>query len=291
MAAPADQRGRPRTKEEAMAAQQATQDAWDRIAAGYDEVATPLATRLAEDALRLVEVGAGTRFLDVAAGSGALSIPAARLGAQVLATDISPVMIQRLRARARAEGLSNLEGRVMDGHALELEDDTFDVCGSVNGVSLFPDLARGLGELVRVCRPGGQVLLVAQGPPHKAEFLGFFLSAMRACVPGLTGSPMDPPPLPFQLADPKRLRQELSDAGLAEVRVQTSTWQMEFSSAAHLWDVVTNSNPIGQAMVANLTQAQRTEVQKVLDGMLGERSGGGPTAVLTTEVNVAIGVK
>jgi ubiquinone/menaquinone biosynthesis C-methylase UbiE len=275
-----------------MAVQQQTPNAWDSIAAGYDEFATPLATRLAEDALRLVDVRPGTRFLDVAAGSGALSIPAARLGAQVLAADISPAMIERLQARARGEGLSKtLEGRVMDGHALELEDDTFDVCGSVNGVSLFPDLARGLGELGRVCRPGGQVLIVAQGPPHKAEFLGFFLSAMRACVPGFTGPPMDPPPLPFQLADPKRLHQELSDVGLAEVRVQTSTWQMEFSSAAHLWDVVTNSNPIGQAMVANLPQAQRTDVQKVLDGMLRERSGGGPTAVLTAEVNVGIGVK
>lgn len=274
-----------------MAAQEETRSAWDSIAAGYDEFASPLATRLAEDALRLVDVGSGTRFLDVAAGSGALSIPAARLGAQVLATDISPAMIERLQARARDAGLSNLEGRVMDGHALELVDDTFDVSGSVNGVSLFPDLARGLRELVRVSRPGGQVLIVAQGPPHKAEFLGFFLSAMRACVPGFTGPPMDPPPLPFQLADPKRLRQELSDAGLADVRVETSTWQMEFRSAAHLWDVVTNSNPIGQAMVGNLTEEQRTDVKKVLDGMLGERSGGGPTAVLATEVNVGIGVK
>jgi ubiquinone/menaquinone biosynthesis C-methylase UbiE len=274
-----------------MAVQEEMQSAWDSIAAGYDEVATPLATRLAEDALRLVDVGPGTRFLDVAAGSGALSIPAARLGGQVLATDISPAMIERLQAHARDEGLSNLEGRVMDGHALELQDDTFDVSGSVNGVSLFPDLARGLRELVRVSRPGGQVLIVAQGPPHKAEFLGFFLSAMRACVPGFTGPPMDPPLLPFQLADPNRLRQELSDAGLADVRVQTSTWQMEFSSAAHFWDVVTNSNPIGQAMVATLPEEQRTDVKKVLDGMLGERSGGGPTAVLATEVNVGIGVK
>jgi ubiquinone/menaquinone biosynthesis C-methylase UbiE len=83
------------------------------------------------------------RFLDVAAGSGALSIPAARLGTQVLSVDFAPVMVERLNARAREEGLSGLEAYVMDGHALELEDGTFDISGSQNGVSLFPDLRRG----------------------------------------------------------------------------------------------------------------------------------------------------
>jgi len=58
------------------------------------------------------------RLLDVACGSGALSIPAARLGARVTGADLSPDMIQRLTAQALAEG-PNLEGRVMDGQALE----------------------------------------------------------------------------------------------------------------------------------------------------------------------------
>src|SRR5688572_17289864 len=122
-------------------------DAWDRFAAGYDEAVTPFSTRIAEDALRRVNIRPGMRFLDVAAGGGALSIPAARLGAQVLATDFSPAMVTRLAARAREEGLSNIESRVMDGHNLELEDDTFDISGSQFGIMLFPDRPRALGEL------------------------------------------------------------------------------------------------------------------------------------------------
>jgi ubiquinone/menaquinone biosynthesis C-methylase UbiE len=271
--------------------QEQTRDAWDRIAAGFDEFTTPLTTPLAEDALRRVGLRSGMRFLDVAAGSGALSIPAARLGAQVLATDIAPTMIELLNARAREEGLSNLEARVMDGHALALEDDTFDVSGSQNGVSLFPDLKRGLHELVRVTKPGGHALIVAFGPPQKAEFFTFFIGAMQAAVPGFTGPPMDPPPLPFQVADPEKLHQELADAGLTDVRVETTTWQTQFQSATHMWEMVTNSNPIGAMLVANLTEEQRAEVQQVLDGMLRERSGGGPDAVLNTEVNIGIGTK
>ena len=110
-------------------AQEQTRSAWDKIAAGYDQFVTPTHMDLGEDALHRAGLRPGMRFLDVAAGSGALSIPAARLGAQVLATDQSPVMLELLRARARQEGL-NIETRVMDGHALELDDNSFDMAGS-----------------------------------------------------------------------------------------------------------------------------------------------------------------
>src|SRR5687767_15274872 len=98
-----------------------TRAAWDRIAPGYDRTNTPTQMWLGNEGLRRVGLRSGMRFLDVAAGSGALSIPAARLGARVLATDQSPRMLQLLEARAANEGLG-IETRVMDGHALELDD-------------------------------------------------------------------------------------------------------------------------------------------------------------------------
>lgn len=262
---------------------------WDRIAAGFDEHVTSLNIGFADTVLGQFEL-AGTRFLDVAAGSGALAIPAARRGAEVLATDISPAMIERVRARARDEGLANLDARIMDGHALELDDDTFDVAASLNGVSLFGDIDRGLRELARVTRPGGRVLIIAFGPFERAEFLTFFLGALRAAVPRFTGPPMDPPPLPFQIADPDLLVQKLTGAGLSDVRVQRAIWEMPVRSAAHLWDLVTSSNPIGAQLVADLTSGQTADTRRVLDGMLRERSGGSPDAVLYTELNVGVGI-
>jgi ubiquinone/menaquinone biosynthesis C-methylase UbiE len=268
-----------------------TRQAWDEIAAGYDEFVTPTHMWLGDEAIRRAGLDAGMRFLDVAAGSGALSIPAARHGARVTATDISTEMLERLGARAKAEGLRDLETRIMDGHALELEDDTFDVAGSQYGIMLFPDLPRGLSELVRVTRPGGRVFLVVYGPPTQVEFLGFFLGAIQAVVPGFTGPPLDPPPLPFQVADAEKLRLALAGAGLKDIRVETVTQQMEFASGKALWDWVVNSNPIGAMLVADLTEAHEAAVQQALDGMLRERAGGSGPAILTDPNHIGIGTK
>lgn len=267
------------------------QDAWDDIAAGFDEYTTPLTISFAETVLQRVGLRPGMRFLDVAAGSGALSIPAARLGAEVVATDLSPAMVELLRARARTEELATVEAHVMDGHALDLADDIFDISASQNGVSLFPDMQRGLREMVRVTKPGGRVVVLAFGPPTEAEFLTFFTRALHAAVPGFEGLPMDPPPLPFQVADPERLREQLADAGLNDLRVDTDVWNMEFQSAAHLWNVVVNSNPIAASLVAGLSPEQLAEVREEIDAALRERSGGSGPAVLTTRMNVGIGTK
>jgi ubiquinone/menaquinone biosynthesis C-methylase UbiE len=278
--------------EEAVDTSEGTRDAWDNIAAGYDELVTPTHMWLANEGLRRVGLGPGTRFLDVAAGSGALSIPAARLGAQVLATDMSPVMLERLDARARKEGLE-LETRVMDGHALELEDGAFDMSGSQFGVMLFPDMPRGIAELARVVRPGGRVLMNVYGPPQKIEFFVFFVHAIQAVVPNFTGPPMDPPPLPFQLQDPEKLRQELANAGLKDIRVETITEKLEFRSGKQLWDWLTSSNPIVGGVLAelNLTDEQGAIVRQTLDDMVRKRSGGSGPAVLTNPINIGVGTK
>jgi ubiquinone/menaquinone biosynthesis C-methylase UbiE len=115
-------------------------------------------------------------------------------------------MIERLEARAGQEGLRNVEGRVMDCHALDLPDDSFDVTGSQFGVMLVPEQARALREMVRVTKPGGRVLLIAYGFPAELDFLQIFLGALKAVAPDFPGLPDDPPPLEFQVADPEVLR-------------------------------------------------------------------------------------
>jgi ubiquinone/menaquinone biosynthesis C-methylase UbiE len=265
--------------------------AWDAIAAGYDRHVTPTEVPLANEALRLADLKSGELFLDVAAGTGGLSLPAARLGAKVLATDWSPAMIECFDARVREDGLSDTDGRVMDAHVLDLEDDTFDVTGSLFGVMLVPDQPRALREMVRVTRPGGRVLLIAYGSPAEIEFLHFFVGALQAVVPDFAGLPDDPPPLEFQVSDAKVMRQRLTEAGLNDVRVETSAERVEFRTGREMWDWVLGSNPISGMLIADLTEEQQATMRQVLDGMLSERSGNNPPAVLASPVNIGIGTK
>lgn len=266
--------------------------AWDALAPRFDRfITTDWSLPFGERVLGRVDVRPGRSFLDVACGSGALAIPAARRGASVVAVDIAPAMIDRLRARTSDEGLSNVDGRVMNGEHLELPDNTFDVSASLNGVSVFPDVGNGLKEIVRVTKPGGEVMIVTFGALQKAEFLTLLIGALKASVPGFAPPPLDPPPLPFQLADPRRFQQALAGAGLSDIRVDTVTWEMTHASAERFFDVATSGHPIAVQLTRDLTSEQRTEVIQVLDGMFRERSGGAPGAVVTAEMNIGIGTK
>ena len=266
-------------------------EAWDAIAEGYDRYVAPQEIDLADEALRLVGLEPGERFLDVAGGTGGLGLPATRLGAQVLATDWSPAMIERFAARVREEGLSNAEGRVMDCHALDLADDSFDVTGSQFGVMLVPDQPRALREMVRVTKPAGRVLVIAYGFPAELEFLQIFIGALKAVDPEFPGLPDDPPPLEFQISDPEVLRRRMTDAGLRDVHVERTAERPTFSSGQEMWDWVLYGNPIPGVIVGDLNEDQRGRLREILDGMLRERAGGDGRATLTNRVHIGIGVK
>jgi SAM-dependent methyltransferase len=283
-----------RAAPEAIGAQESedTRPAWDKIAPGYDKAVTRTHMWLGNEGLRRAELRAGMRFLDVAAGSGALSIPAARLGAYVLATDQSAVILELLSARARLEDL-NIETHVMDGHALELDDNSFDMAGSQFGVMLFPDMPKGIREMVRVVKPSGRVLMNVYGDPRKIDFFSFFVNAIRSVRPDFNGPPLDPPPLPFQLQDPERLRAELSIAGLKGIKVETITETMEFQTGKELWEWLVWSNPIVEMVLGslNLTSDERDVIQQSLEKIVRARASGNGTAKLTSPIHIGIGTK
>jgi SAM-dependent methyltransferase len=119
----------------------------------------PLGPRLVE----ACEIGAGTRVLDVAAGTGNASIPAAERGAAVTASDLTPELLEAGAARAAAAGVE-LDWVAADAEALPFEDGSFDVVISAIGVMFAPHHQAAADELVRVCRPGGKIGLLSWTP-------------------------------------------------------------------------------------------------------------------------------
>jgi ubiquinone/menaquinone biosynthesis C-methylase UbiE len=115
---------------------------------------------------RLVEacgIGPGMRVLDVAAGTGNAALRAAATGADVVASDLTPRLLEDGRRRAEAEGLT-LEWQEADAEHLPFDDASFDVVMSSIGVMFAPHHQAAADELVRVCRPGGTIGLLSWTP-------------------------------------------------------------------------------------------------------------------------------
>jgi SAM-dependent methyltransferase len=198
------------------------------MVADYELIAEPFTQPYAEQAVVLAGgVRAGTRVLDVAAGTGALTLLAARAGAHVLGTDFAPGMVARLAERIAAAGFDDVRcsARVMDGRALDLPDDSFDMAFSMFGVMLFDDPLRGLAEMVRVVRPGGRVVLAVWAVAGGAGPAPLLVDAVESLWPG-----RDLPPLPPGLqrwSDRALLAQDVRAAGAHDVAVRTveGTWE------------------------------------------------------------------
>ncbi|MDN3669389.1 class I SAM-dependent methyltransferase [Echinicola jeungdonensis] len=266
------------------------QQAWDLISEGYDQyITTAHEAQFTKKLLKLAGLKPGMDFLDVAAGSGALSLPAAQMGARVSAVDIAPNMIRLLKARAERNGLHQVNGYVMDGHNLDFKDNLYDVTGSQFGVMLFPDLPQGLREMVRVTKPDGKVLVIAFQTPDKVDFLKFFFTALQINIPDFGGLPKDA--LPFQVADPQILQQRLEEAGLKEVQIFKEVLPFRFKSGSELWNSVLNSNPIAVKLTSELTEKQKSQVQQTLEDMVRAQAGGKEEAILKAALNVGVGKK
>jgi len=119
----------------------------------------PLGPRLVD----AVDPQPGQRILDVAAGTGNASLPAARAGAAVTASDLTPELLDAGRARAEAAGVE-LDWAVADAEQLPFDDASFDVVMSSIGAMFAPHHQEVADELVRVCRPGGKIALLSWTP-------------------------------------------------------------------------------------------------------------------------------
>jgi SAM-dependent methyltransferase len=141
----------------------------------YDKVATDVVAPLGEAIVAATGVHAGEDVLDVAAGSGNASLPAAATGARVTATDLTPELLEIGRQRATARGLE-LTWQEADAERLGFPDDGFDVVLSCVGVMFAPFHQPVADELVRVTRPGGRIGLINWTPEG---FIGRMFATMK----------------------------------------------------------------------------------------------------------------
>jgi ubiquinone/menaquinone biosynthesis C-methylase UbiE len=258
---------------------------WDAAADAYERMIAPTTSRYADDALRLADVRAGERVLDVAAGTGAFTWLAAKRGARVLATDFAPAMVERLKARAAREHVAHVEARVMDGQKLDLPDASFDVAGSVFGLIFFPDRVQGFREMRRVLKPGGRAVVATWSEPARVRAVTVLSDPVQKALPELP-KPASPPAV-FSLRDAKQIEREMTEAGLGDVRIETVTHAFTFPTPESVWRDFAPSSPVFTSLLERLTPEQRERVHARLLSDLRAEFGDGPIT-LPSEAHVAL---
>lgn len=168
------------------------------------------------------ELPADCRLLDLGCGSGQVAVRIARANpqAQVLGIDLAEGQIRR--AQRRGEGLANLSFEMGDATSLAYPEGRFDQVLSVASIKHWPQSERGVGEMVRVCKPSGVVHVIEADAACTVEEARTFVTNWRFVLPGFR------PVIRFyfrrfvarQGMDIEELRRLLSSAGLAEVHVQ-----------------------------------------------------------------------
>jgi SAM-dependent methyltransferase len=155
----------------------------------YNAVATEVIPALGPVLVDAIGVKPGERVLDIAAGSGNASLPAARAGAQVIASDLTPELLELGRRQAESEGLE-IDFQEADAEALPFADGEFDVAMSVVGIMFAPHHQASADELVRVTRSGGRIGLISWTPEG---FIGQMFATMKPYAPPPPPGAQPPP--------------------------------------------------------------------------------------------------
>lgn len=253
----------------------AVRDQWNRSATGWNEHTPQIRAwlrRATDVMLDMAGVAPGMRVLDVAAGAGDQTLDIARrVGPQghVLATDLSPAILELAQENARRAGLANVGTLVADGESLPVPAGSFDAAVSRLGLMFFPDALQGLREMHRALRPGAGICVMVFSRPERNPCLGILMStALRHA--GLP--PRDPyqPGTLTSLGKPGLADEMFRQAGFRDVASTTIAAPFRLASVQHYLDFIRSSASPIQQILGRLDRAAADAAWAEMEQRLGE---------------------
>ena len=214
-----------------------TRNQWESAAEPWHRWGTLLTRWLGpatERMLDMASITAGSRVLDVAAGAGDQTIVIGeRVGPEgsVLATDLSPTILEYAQQRAQHAGLSNVQTRELDGeHLVDLDAGSFDAVVSRVGMIYFPDQQQALAGMKHALRDGGRVAAMVYSTADRNAFFSLPVSIIRrrANLP----APAPGQPGPFSLGGDGVLAAAFERAGFTDIDVEVIDAPVCVDSAA-----------------------------------------------------------
>lgn len=221
-------------------------------------------------------ISPGQSMLDVACGSGQISIPASRSGVKVTGVDIAPNSIEFARGRAEKEGLDATfeEG---DAEGLTYSDSSFDVVATIVGAMFAPQPDKVTSEFLRVCRPGGRMLMVNWTPEG---FVGQMFKTIGKHVPPPSGVPS-----PLLWGNEEIVKERFGD-GVSHIVLTKKTyplWRYPFSVPEVVQFFFESYGPMEKALQSldeEAGRALRSDLEDVFSAYNAERNG---TTTLVSE--------
>ena len=262
---------------------------WDKAAEGWNRHSAVINTWLkdvTQDMLAAARIEPGARVLDVAAGAGGQTLDIARRvgsGGYVLATDLSPRILELAADNARAVGLGHVHTQLADAQALGLAGAGFDAAVSRLGLMFCEAPHAALDEIAAALKAGGRFAAVVFSQPQANPCVAILMST--ACRhAGL------PPPAPFapgmlfSLGKPGLLAQLLEAAGFTDVQVQPKVAPFRLPSCAHYLDFVRSSASPVLEILARLPESAQAaawdDMAAQLDTFTGANGWEGPNELL-----------
>jgi SAM-dependent methyltransferase len=223
-----------------------------------------------ESLAEAVDVRAGERVLDVAAGNGNATLAAARRFAAVTSTDYVPALLDKGRARAAAEGLQ-VDFRVADAEDLPFKDGSFDAVLSTFGAMFTPDHTRPAREMLRVVRSGGRIGLANWTPEG---FIGQLFKVIGAYIPAPAGlkSPA--------LWGTEPHIAELFGAQARDIRTVRRNFNFRYRSAAHWLQIFRDFYGPTHKAFAALDAAGQDALAKDIATLLNRHNTAGPASLV-----------
>lgn len=252
------------------------QGAWS--AGNYAVIGTTVQI-VGEALCEAMDLRAGSKVLDVAAGNGNASLAAARRWCDVTSTDYVPALLEQGKARAKAEGLS-VTFQPADAEDLPFKDASFDAVLSTFGVMFTPDQDRSSSELLRVCKKGGKIGLANWTPEG---FIGQIFKTIGTHIPPIQGVKS-----PVLWGTEDRLADLFGSAGKAAITPQTFTFR--YKSPSHWIEVFrTWYGPMNKAFAA-LPDPQKTVLENDLTTVINRfnRAKDGTAVIPSTYLEVVI---
>lgn len=213
---------------------------WDAVSGGYSHIARMIMAPFSAEVLRLVPVEKSYSVLDMACGTGILSVPLSREVRSVTAADFSHKMLSELQSHIKANGIGNIDIQQCDGQDLPYEANHFDAAFSMFGLMFFPDRAKGFRELHRVVKPGGRVAVSGWAPLEKSLLMTLLFDALKVAWP-------EAPPMQKRtigLDNPDDFKREMEEGEFEEVVIHEVKRDVAPIDPVTFWRIMAEGGPL-----------------------------------------------